>query len=94
MSVPDGFGPGKNDPADRLLRVRGRSGTVIDRFQVFDINGKIVFEDVDFVVGAPRGWDGTHSGAPLPAGDYEYVLEARAPTGEVNRVKGTTTLIR
>ena len=94
VSVPTGFGPGKRDPADQILRVRGRSGTVIDRFAVFDASGALVFEDVDFEVGAPRGWDGTLSGAPAPAGEYGYVLIAREPTGEVNQLKGTTTLVR
>ena len=51
-------------------------------------------KDVDFEIGTPRGWDGTLSGAPAPAGEYGYVLIAREPTGEVNRFKGTTTLVR
>lgn len=94
LSVPRTFAPGVPDANVRILRVRGRSGTVIDRFAVYDSNGNLVFEDVDFVVGTPRGWDGTLSGAPAPAGDYAYKVEARAPTGEVNEVVGTTTLVR
>ena len=95
LRVPEGFGPGHRDPADRILRVKGRSGTVIDRFAVYDSNtGVLVFEAVDFVVGAPRGWDGTLEGDPAPAGDYRYELQARRPTGEVSLVEGKTTLVR
>ena len=40
------------------------------RFQIFDINGRIVYESV----GYENDWDGTYRGKPLDTGKYYYVV--------------------
>jgi len=40
------------------------------RFQVFDINGRIVYESV----GYNNDWDGTYRGKRLDSGKYYYVV--------------------
>ena len=89
--VPTGFAPGT---PDGVLRVHGRSGTVIDRFAVFDRWGALLYEDRDFRVNAPRGWDGTLGGSPAPAGVYLYEVDVREASGAVRRIRGATTLLR
>ncbi len=92
--VPTGFSPESATFSDRLLQVHGRSGTVIDRFAVFDRWGALIYEDRDFRVNAPRGWDGTLSGSPAPAGVYLYEVDVREVSGAVSHLRGSTQLVR
>ncbi len=94
VRVADVFLPGAGPSEGQMLRVFGRSGTVIDRFAVYDPAGALVFEVFDFEVDAPRGWDGLHEGKPAPAGAYLYEVTARLPSGEINSARGMTTLVR
>ena len=92
--VPTGFMPESHNMTDRLLQVHGRSGTVIERFAVFDRWGALIYEDHDFRVNAPRGWDGTFGGRPAPAGLYLYEVEYRERSGAAGRTRGNVQLVR
>ncbi len=94
VRVPEIFRTGGISSGGKVLRVFGRSGTVIDRFAVYDPTGVLVYEAHDFTVDSPRGWDGKRNGEFAPAGPYLYEIDARLPSGEINRARGTTTLLR
>ena len=94
VRVPEVFHKGTALSSGAVLRVFGRSGTVIDRFAVYDLAGVLVFEARDFEIDAPRGWNGKVKGALAPAGAYLYEVEATLPSGATDRARGTTTLVR
>ena len=94
LLVPTAFTPGGSTFDNRLLRVHGRSGTVIESFVVFDRWGTQVYAEGGFAVNAPRGWDGRYRGEPAPAGNYLYEVTAKMPSGTTRRIRGSTTLLR
>ena len=92
--VPTAFTPGQGSADNGRLRVHGRSGTVIERFAVFDRWGTQLYEAGPFAANALSGWDGTYRGEPAPAGTYLYEVTARGPSGPTRRLRGATTLLR
>ncbi len=92
--VPTGFAPDGDVVDNQRLRVHGRSGTLIERFIVFDRWGTPVYETEDLLVNSPHGWDGRYRGEPAQAGNYLYEVVVRDATGAVRRFSGKTTLIR
>ncbi|MFK8054735.1 MAG: proprotein convertase P-domain-containing protein [Saprospiraceae bacterium] len=92
--VPTGFAPDGDVADNTRLRVHGRSGTLIERFIVFDRWGTPVYETENLLVNSPHGWDGQYRGKPAQAGNYLYEVIVRDPTGAVRRFSGNTTLIR
>ncbi len=94
VRVPEVFKSGSTKFGSNVLRVFGRSGTVIDRFAVYDLAGVLVFEASGFEVDTPRGWDGRYKGAYAPAGAYLYEVRATLPSGATDRARGTITLVR
>jgi gliding motility-associated-like protein len=92
--VPTGFSP-NGDNINNRLSVHGRSGTMIDLFQVFDRWGELVYQDTDIQVNdVLRGWDGTFKSKDMPPGVYVWYLEATYEDGMKESFKGETTLIR
>lgn len=92
--VPTGFAPDGDVVENQRLRVHGRSGTLIERFIVFDRWGTSVYEADNLLVNSPHGWDGRYRGEPAQAGNYLYEVVVRDATGAVRRFSGNTTLIR
>ncbi len=94
VQVPSGFSP-NGDQLNDLLLVHGDTDVHIDRFQIFDRWGELIYEDRNFQVNDPtRGWDGTFRGQPMPPGVYVWYLEATFPDGSKAVFKGNTTLLR
>lgn len=92
--VPTGFTP-NDDGVNDLLTVHGKSGTMINLFQVFDRWGELLFEQFDIPINdLTMGWDGTFKTKDMAAGVYVWYLEAEYDDGMVESYKGETTLIR
>lgn len=94
VRVPLGFSP-NDDGEDDLLLVHGTSGTRIDRFEVFNRWGQLVYAADDFRVNDTTvGWDGTYLNTFAPTGTYIYHVRAVYPDGSLENFSGQTTLIR
>ncbi|MCB0643859.1 MAG: gliding motility-associated C-terminal domain-containing protein, partial [Phaeodactylibacter sp.] len=92
--VPTGFTP-NNDGMNDLLLVLGEAGTTIERFQIFDRWGELIFERGDYQINDPVfGWNGQFRGQDLNSGVYIWYLEVRYIDGVKEQFKGSSTLIR
>lgn len=94
VEVPTGFTPDGNNNNDRLV-VHGKSGTMVNVFQVFDRWGELLYEDFDVTINdTTRGWDGTFKTQDMPSGVYVWYVEVTYADGMTESFKGETTLIR
>ncbi len=92
--IPTGFTP-NNDQVNDWLIVRGKEGTKVLVFRVFDRWGELLFEAKNFKVNdESTGWDGSFRGQPMTSGLYVWYLEAEYIDGAKEIYKGNTTLIR
>ena len=92
--VPTGFSPNKDQINDRLT-VRGKDGTKITVFRVYDRWGELLYEAQNFKINdVSFGWDGTFKSEPMVSGLYVWYLEAEYIDGAKETMKGGTTLIR
>jgi gliding motility-associated-like protein len=92
--VPTGFTP-NNDFVNDRLTVRGKEGTKILTFKVYDRWGELLYE----VQGAKinddsYGWDGKFRGEYMTSGMYVWYIEAEYIDGAKEIIKGSSTLIR
>lgn len=92
--VPNTFSPngdGRND----VFMPRGSSIARVNRMQVFNRWGEVVFEKRNFMVNdASAGWNGTYKGKPAQADVYIYVIEFVCENAAVVPFRGNVTLIR
>lgn len=92
--VPTGFTPNNDQVNDRLV-VRGKEGTKIVTFRVYDRWGELVYEAQNFKINDENtGWDGMFRGLPMMSGLYVWYVEAEYIDGAKEIIKGNTTLIR
>lgn len=92
--VPTGFTPNKDNVNDKLY-VRGRKGTQIDLFRIYDRWGELVYEARTFNINDENvGWNGTFKGQDMMSGQFVWYIEATYIDGAKETVKGHTTLIR
>ncbi|MCO6478078.1 MAG: proprotein convertase P-domain-containing protein [Phaeodactylibacter sp.] len=94
VAVPTGFTP-NDDNTNDLLRVHGREGTTVKRFQVFDRWGELLYQAADFPINSETtGWDGTFRGQPVNGGVYIWYVVVEYEDGMEESFQGHTTLIR
>jgi gliding motility-associated-like protein len=92
--VPTGFTPNTDEINDKLI-VRGRPGTIIKAFRIYDRWGELLYEATDFKINDENsGWDGTFRGQDMNSGQYVWYVEAKYIDGATEIYKGHTTLIR
>lgn len=93
---PTAFSPNGDGINDRLILYSdGGSGEIVERFQVFDRWGGLLFEESEVPLNDARyGWDGTRQGRPMNTGTYAYYGLVRYPNGFRRVVKGEVHLIR
>lgn len=92
--IPNAFTP-NHDGMNDVFMVRGSSGTVIERFIIYNRWGNKVFEATDIQPNDPaKGWDGTFKGEPAPFEVYGYEVIARFNNGEKKTLKGNVTLLK
>jgi gliding motility-associated-like protein len=98
--IPDAFTP-NDDGVNDLFYVRSSNPSVqyLERCQVFDQYGEIVFETG--TDGLPAqvederfGWDGTFRGQKAEAGTYRYLVVLRYIDGASARFTGSLQLLR
>jgi gliding motility-associated-like protein len=88
--VPNIFTPNQDGSNDQF-RIYSAVHQVIDRIQLFDRWGNLVWATEDIT----EGWDGMVNGSPAPTGVYVYSIEGPCAIDQsVFRLKGDVTLIR
>jgi gliding motility-associated-like protein len=94
VTVPTAFTPNEDQINDRLY-VRGKTGTKVLVFRVYDRWGELLFETQNANVNDPdAGWDGKFKGQPMTSGMYVWYIDAEYIDGAKEILKGNTTLIR
>jgi gliding motility-associated-like protein len=92
--VPNTFSP-NGDGVNDVFMPRGSSISRVNRMQVFNRWGEIVYEKRDFMVNdASAGWNGTYKGKPANPDVYIYLIEFVCENASVIPYKGNVTLIR
>jgi gliding motility-associated-like protein len=92
--VPTGFTP-NNDFVNDRLTVRGKEGTKILNFKIYDRWGELLYEVQDAKINDDSyGWDGKFRGEYMTSGMYVWYVEAQYIDGAKEIIKGSTTLIR
>ena len=93
---PTAFSPNGDGLNDRLILYSdGGSGEIVERFQVYDRWGGLLFEEEEVPLNdLGFGWDGNRLGRPMNTGTYAYYGVVRYPNGFRRIVKGEVHLIR
>ncbi len=92
--VPTGFSP-NNDQVNDLLTVRGKEGTTIHTYRVYDRWGELLYEAKNFKINDENhAWDGKFRGQYMNSGIYVWYIEAEYIDGAKETLKGNTTLFR
>lgn len=92
--VPNTFSP-NGDGQNDVFMPRGRSIDRVNRMQIFNRWGQLVYEKHNFMVNdASAGWNGTYKGKPANADVYIYVIEFVCDNASVVPYKGNVTLLR
>jgi gliding motility-associated-like protein len=92
--VPTAFTPNQDNVND-ILAVRGKDGTKINVFRVYDRWGELLYESLNFKINDPNsGWDGSFRGQPMTSGLYVWYIEAEYIDGAKEILKGHTSIIR
>ena len=93
--IPNIFSP-NGDGVNDLLAISAHQGVaLINRLEIFDRWGNMVFAAYDFLPDDPAGWwDGTASGREVNPGVYVYTIDLQLVTGRNERRSGDLTVIR
>lgn len=90
FDVPNAFVPGNSFVNNGEFKIFKRGDVTLNKFQIFNRWGNLVFETDDI----NKGWDGTYNGEPQPKGVYVYQIEGTLNTGRKVQLQGDVTLIR
>ena len=84
-----------SDGINDVFFIQGKANAyVVERLQIYDRWGNLVFEDVNFIPGdASKGWDGTHKGKQVVSGVYVWKASLRFIDGNLDYVTGNITVI-
>jgi len=94
LDVPTGFSP-NGDNVNDVLFVMGDPDLLINSFTVYSRWGEQVFHSEDFHPGdISAGWNGKLDGKELAQDSYIWVLECEMLSGNIEILKGQTTLIK
>ena len=89
IEVPNVFTP-NGDNTNDVFSVVTDGLVTLDRFQIFDRWGQLVYETEDIT----EGWDGKIDGKDAPSDVYVYVIDVRRANGVIKSFAGDVTLIR
>lgn len=93
--IPNAFSPNFDDRNDGFTLFGGPSVDRIERFQVFDRWGNLMWETEGIAANTPDlGWDGNFNGEPVNPGVYVYVFEVLFIDGEIVQYSGDVAVLR
>lgn len=88
LFIPNAFTPNGDGRNDRF-NIKAKGINLINRLQIYNRFGQLVFERKDFYPDDEKGaWDGRMQGQQVPAGTYVYFIEASCMEDRITR-KGT-----
>ncbi len=94
IDVPTGFSP-NNDNINDVLFVMGDAGLYVNSFKIFSRWGEEVFKAEQFHPGDINyGWNGQLNGKDMPQDSYIWIMECVMRSGNVEILKGQTTLFK
>jgi gliding motility-associated-like protein len=86
--IPNSFTPNNDATNDVFNIILGAGSNVaINRFQVYDRWGLVVYEGI-------TGWDGKKNGIDQPSDLYNYIIELGLPDNTTKEITGELYLIR
>ncbi len=92
--IPNAFTPDNNGRND-VFYVMGKGVSVIERMQVFNRWGQVVFDASNIQINdRSQGWNGYANSQPAQGGLYVYKVDLVCDTGEHFRRQGTVLLLR
>jgi hypothetical protein len=96
LYAPNALMPGGDFNANRFFTLYSSGGVrAIQTLQVFDRQGRQVFEKRDFAPDQPAaGWDGRAGAEEAPAGVYFWHALVQYTDGRVEKMNGDVTLLR
>lgn len=90
VAIPNAFTPNGDGLNDVFRLPLNLPCADIQRFQIFDRWGALLFEASDGLT----GWDGTKAGKEVEIGSYIYVATGQCEDGRIRDYKGTVTVLR
>ena len=95
LYVPNAFSPNDDGENDHFLVYAALSVAKVDRMQIFDRWGEMVFEITNPIPGvAADGWDGTWNGKALNPAVFVYSIDVTYIDGRKEKLSGDVTLLR
>jgi gliding motility-associated-like protein len=93
--IPNVFTPNGDGLNDKVQIFTGAGVTKINRLQIFDRWGELLYEvkDVPSSAAGTVGWDGLFKGKTMPAGVYVYIAEVAFLDNIALLYRGDVTLI-
>ena len=94
--LPSAFSPNQDGQND-IFQVHANAQNIrkINRLNVYDRYGNLVFSRVDFLPNNPtNGWDGRFKGEEMPEGVYIYWAEVELTNNQLEILGGEISLIR
>ena len=95
--IPNAFSPWNEDGDNDVFLIFADGAQIdkVDKFQIFDRWGEMVFTDAGFKPNDPaHGWKGTLRGSLMTPAVFVYYAEIRLIDGRVILFKGDVTLVR
>lgn len=95
--IPNAFSPWKEDGDNDIFLIFADGDQIdkVDKFQIFDRWGDMVFTDQNFQPNDPsHGWNGRHKDKLMTPAVFVYYAEIRLIDGRVLLFKGDVTLVR
>ena len=94
IEVPTGFSP-NNDNVNDVLFVMGDPQLYVNSFKIFSRWGEEVFSAEQFHPGdSSTGWNGKVNGKDVQQDSYVWIMECVMRSGNVEILKGQTTLFK
>lgn len=98
FKLPNAFTPNgdENNDVFRLLQVPVSSldNWELDKFEIYNRWGQLVFSCPDKSCALERGWDGRYNNRNAPAGVYVYAISVILDNGDRINFRGNVTLLR
>ncbi len=88
--IADAFTPNGDGTNDYFNLIVKRGNVVIDKMQIFNRWGQLLYDNED----PNQGWDGTFNGTLQPSDVYIYIVEITQGINEKKLIKGDVSLIR
>lgn len=95
--IPNAFSPWKEDGDNDVFHIFADNKQIlqVDKFQVFDRWGEMIFTDGGFMPNDPaHGWTGRFRGKMMDPAVFVYYAEIRLIDGRVLLFKGDVTLVQ